>query len=353
MSKKIDITGQKFGKLTAIKSCGKNKHGHSLWECLCSCGNSKVVTIQGLKDGTSSCGCIKLPDLTGQKFGKLTVLNKSLKKDVLGNTFWDCKCECGNSISVKNSVIKRQKSCGCVSQKHNLIGKRFGKLIVIKEDGRSKNGHQVMWECLCDCGNTIRAATGALNAGHRTTCKCSFQINYGCGAANKLDLLGQKFDKLTVIEEVEERNVRGLVRWKCLCDCGKITIVNGSALKGEAVRSCGCLHRENQYESIKLAAFRGHLYGAKDRGIVCYLTFEEYVAIALQPCVYCTNFSKRKNVSTKAELEFNSVDRRDNEPYYKLENCQSVCFTCQFMKQDLPHKEFLEHVRAIHKNISK
>ena len=45
MTKPLDITGQRFGRLTAIERVGHNNNGHSLWKCLCDCGNEKVVMI--------------------------------------------------------------------------------------------------------------------------------------------------------------------------------------------------------------------------------------------------------------------------------------------------------------------
>lgn len=55
---KKDLTGQKFGKLTAIKPVGINKSGNTLWECRCDCGNSSIVINSNLTRGNSkSCGC--------------------------------------------------------------------------------------------------------------------------------------------------------------------------------------------------------------------------------------------------------------------------------------------------------
>jgi hypothetical protein len=59
MSRPIDITGEKFGKLTAIKPVGNNKTGQRIWLCQCECGNEKEVLMGSLRSGnTSSCGCI-------------------------------------------------------------------------------------------------------------------------------------------------------------------------------------------------------------------------------------------------------------------------------------------------------
>lgn len=54
---KIDLTGQRFGRLTVICDAGRNR-GHVLWRCACSCGNETIVFSQNLRSGkTRSCGC--------------------------------------------------------------------------------------------------------------------------------------------------------------------------------------------------------------------------------------------------------------------------------------------------------
>lgn len=58
MSKINDLTGQKYGKLTVIKYCGSNKRGRALWLCQCDCGNTKVILGNSLLSKlTLSCGC--------------------------------------------------------------------------------------------------------------------------------------------------------------------------------------------------------------------------------------------------------------------------------------------------------
>lgn len=56
----INLTGQKFGHLTAIKRVESDKYGHARWECECDCGNPEhlIVTGDNLRRGhTQSCGC--------------------------------------------------------------------------------------------------------------------------------------------------------------------------------------------------------------------------------------------------------------------------------------------------------
>ena len=55
----IDLTGRVFGRLTVIKRTG-SKHNIPLWECECECGNTCYVVTKLLLDGrTKSCGCYR------------------------------------------------------------------------------------------------------------------------------------------------------------------------------------------------------------------------------------------------------------------------------------------------------
>jgi len=56
----LNLTGQKFGRLTAIKIIGKNKAKNNIWECKCECGNFVNVIAHNLVNGhTKSCGCLQ------------------------------------------------------------------------------------------------------------------------------------------------------------------------------------------------------------------------------------------------------------------------------------------------------
>lgn len=54
----IDLTGQRFGRLTVIRENGRNSSGKVLWKCLCDCGNEKITHTGNLRNGQAmSCGC--------------------------------------------------------------------------------------------------------------------------------------------------------------------------------------------------------------------------------------------------------------------------------------------------------
>jgi hypothetical protein len=51
MGRRIDITGQKFGRLTALNIAGKDSRGETIWHCICDCGNEKDVLSSNLRKG--------------------------------------------------------------------------------------------------------------------------------------------------------------------------------------------------------------------------------------------------------------------------------------------------------------
>lgn len=94
------LIGQTFGKLIVEAESDPTPKGSRRWLCRCECGNTAVILDSNLKrQHTKSCGCIKSPELTGQVFGRLTVLGRSDKRSPRGERttpLWECRCECGN-----------------------------------------------------------------------------------------------------------------------------------------------------------------------------------------------------------------------------------------------------------------
>ena len=55
----IDLTGQRFGRLTVVRHAGPSAYGSVMWECQCDCGKRKTIAGSSLKKGaTRSCGCL-------------------------------------------------------------------------------------------------------------------------------------------------------------------------------------------------------------------------------------------------------------------------------------------------------
>lgn len=109
--------GSTFGHWTVIEEAeNANDKGKSKrWLCQCDCGRRKIVYAQNLRNGKStSCGCSKHTDLVGQRFGKLLVVKYSHSEKF--KPAWVCKCDCGaEKIITANALVRgRAKSCGCL-----------------------------------------------------------------------------------------------------------------------------------------------------------------------------------------------------------------------------------------------
>jgi len=195
----VEMTGLQFGRWTVINrdTSKPYKRGDAVkWFCKCDCGSVKSVYGYSLRSGESkSCGCLlkelnkdlakkRTADLSGQTFGRYTVLHRDLATVKKGNRKpnYICQCKCGSIRSVGRQALTKgeSQSCGCLHKE--IVGE--GKVI---------------------------------------------------------DLTGKLFGTLTVIERNFSRNQTS---WLCLCECGKQTVVSSAALKSKATQSCGCLQRK-------------------------------------------------------------------------------------------------------------
>ena len=116
-----DIRGKEFKRLRVIERVKDSRKG-VFWLCKCKCGNYKVARGSSLTSGdTTSCGCrlaekLAPHDITGQKFGRLTAVEITNKRSKSGDAYWKCLCDCGNYTTVPKSRVSsgNVKSCGCL-----------------------------------------------------------------------------------------------------------------------------------------------------------------------------------------------------------------------------------------------
>ena len=194
----------------------------------------------------------KIKDLTGQKFGYLTVLNPTR---INGRFGWHCQCECGNTKDVLTSNLTRGfvQSCGCktkelIGQKvsKNLVGKTFNELTVLEKTDERQCG-AIVWLCKCSCGNLTKVPTGNLTSGHTKSCGCK---NYD-GSKVRLKLKeGERFGLLTIISFNRVENQETI--WNCLCDCGRKCEAVGWHLTTGLKQSCGCLCSKGELKIMEL-----------------------------------------------------------------------------------------------------
>ena len=123
-----DLTHKTFNRLTVVKDSGRRtKSGSVIWECKCACGNLALVEGYRLRKSlTKSCGCLQKEvlisvnekQLQGNRFGKLTVIQRFEGSDEKKKYLWECKCDCGNVAFVSTGALtsKHTKSCGCLQK---------------------------------------------------------------------------------------------------------------------------------------------------------------------------------------------------------------------------------------------
>ena len=231
----IDLTGKKFGKLTVTERVGSDKQGYAIWLCKCDCGTKKIIRGSSLKGGyTKSCGCIHLIDLTDQKFGRLTVIKRSYPNGNGGEPRWLCKCECGKKTVVRGACLRKGEiqSCGCLR-----------------------------------------------------------------------------------IEKLKNR----------------LRLPLGLASMRSAIDS----YKRN----------------AKIRGIEYNLTEKEFAKITKMDCYYCgakpNNIRNRDNERYHGEYIYNGIDRKDNIKGYTVDNVVPCCRICNMAKSNLTEKEFRDWIKRL------
>jgi len=155
MGRKLDdLTGNRYGRLIVLKRVENDKHGSTRWSCRCDCGNEKVISGSNLRSGkTISCGCFNSErihkksanDLTGHRFGRLTVIERAGSQNK--QPTWLCKCDCGNEVVVLSGNLRRgnTKSCGCLHREIIRLPKgmaAFHKVIYSMKANAKKRGYE-------------------------------------------------------------------------------------------------------------------------------------------------------------------------------------------------------------------
>jgi hypothetical protein len=233
----IDLTGKKFGHLTVIDIAGKAKDDSYIWNVSCDCNPTNHFSVNGndLRRGRKTdCGCRhgNRAELLGKKFGNLLVVD--FQYDIESKKFqWLCLCNCGELTPAKTRDLTsgRKKSCGCLKSP-NLVGKRFGRLTVKKKLNKKRNGY-FLWMVLCDCGNYDEATTGHLTSGSKKSCGC---LNHEVE-----DISGIKRNMLTAKKIADFRSTNDEILWEFICDCGNLTYTTRDKFMSGHKKSCGCL----------------------------------------------------------------------------------------------------------------
>ena len=109
--------GMRIGNLTVLKELENTQE--PMWLVICECGNMLAGADTALRNyDLHSCGCSdRDKDLTGQKFGMMTVLQR-MTNNPYGVPLYLCRCDCGTEKIVRGDYLRKfhKPSCGCINR---------------------------------------------------------------------------------------------------------------------------------------------------------------------------------------------------------------------------------------------
>lgn len=158
-----------------------------------------------------------------------------------------------------------------------LLGQVFGKLVVIEDSGRRKSNGQILWRCVCECGNIHYVAGSYLKDGRSTSCGC---IRQQIMSSQRYSLLPEN---------------------------------------------------EAAYNIL----YKNYKTNAKYRNIGFDLTKEEFKEFTQNNCYYCGKIPSQLSNSTTGSYIYNGIDRVDNAKGYTVDNCVACCGDCNRIKRNI------------------
>ena len=206
------LVGQKYGHLTVVDmKYGYGNNKKTICVCKCDCGETCLKAPRDLKKAATppNCGCMmeyyrkqyslkRREDVTGQRFGRLTVLEMIFETGK--NSRARCQCDCGNIVIVNTCAIKRgsTQSCGCYHKDRTSECSRKDNTGFISEYGVElieplyvNKQQAIVWKCKCRCGNIFEAIPELIKSGNTTSCGCnktSLLEQWTASALKDLDL---------------------------------------------------------------------------------------------------------------------------------------------------------------------
>lgn len=158
----------------------------------------------------------------------------------------------------------------------DLSGQRFGMLLVVKEEGRDRQGGKT-WLCQCDCGRTSTPSTGRLRMGVSTSCGCR---------------------------------------------------------RGPSMAKANEAKRIGEGQSAANVLRHAYLAGARNRGHAWGLSKEDFLRLTAGDCYYCgaSPAQRFKPPNCWSAYIYNGIDRVDNALGYVEANCVSCCTSCNKTK---------------------
>jgi hypothetical protein len=249
--------------------------------------------------------------------------------------YWNCVCDCGNSGVVSTSQLRsgKSQSCGCLN-KEIVSAQRLIDLTG-KIFGR--------WKVISKFasrrpGNTLWTCV----------CECGkvSQVDGWClrnngsksckGCSSRSDIVGRRFGRWVVKKWVGEK------KWLCVCDCGSQREVSTCSLKNGRSQSCGCRNREKVRIRPFEALYNRFCATAKAAEREVELTYEEFVEFTKSvKCYYCWSLIRWTMYGVTRNGAAYNLDRMDNTQGYRTDNLVVCCKKCNFGKSsEYTHDEW-------------
>lgn len=188
-----DLIGTQINNWLILDIIKRDDKHHTYALAKCKCGTVKEVALTKIMNNSViDCGCgeeerrkertiNKYKHLIGTKINKWTVLEIIPNYNNTGKIYARCKCECGTEKNVYIYYLKtgKSKDCGCGRKQTlkemrstNLVGQRFGKLVVLERLEKKSSCNCTMYRCRCDCGNEVDVVGKNLTNNHTRSCGC-------------------------------------------------------------------------------------------------------------------------------------------------------------------------------------
>ena len=166
-----NLVGKRFTRLLVTGRAENYRPGHSQWLCVCDCGTEKIVRQAALVSGnTRSCGCLRKEirsqpryNLVGKRFGRLVVTERAGDR-YPGHGQWLCVCNCGTEkVVAQASLVKGStRSCGC--RRNEASGERMRERMNSPERIRAREDRQIIRANKLVAGPRAEAFARALHA---------------------------------------------------------------------------------------------------------------------------------------------------------------------------------------------
>lgn len=147
MARSLDMTGMIYKSWKILERAGTSNCGFATWLCECKCGNKKIFAGREIRIGKTrkDCGCSE--SWIGRRFGRLTVLKIGPKGN--HNNYVLCKCDCGNEKEIWGTTLHqgRCRSCGCIVKEKGKKRGLNGAISLYKRHAKERNLIFSLTEC--------------------------------------------------------------------------------------------------------------------------------------------------------------------------------------------------------------